>query len=96
MDYRVAAGSHAAVGAGSPARSSPYPTFLALGGIGIAFLPNAPNWTLEPDLALALFVAPVLLDAAFDTSMRDLRAYWLPVSTLVLLAGRGHDRDGSQ
>ena len=33
----------------------PYPTFLSLGGIGIAFLPNSPNWTLEPDLALALF-----------------------------------------
>ncbi|MBI3701985.1 MAG: sodium:proton antiporter [Afipia sp.] len=62
----------------------PYPTFLAVGGIGIAFLPNAPVWTLEPDLALALFVAPVLLDAAFDTSMRDLRDNWLPVSTLVL------------
>ena len=62
----------------------PYPTFLAVGGIGIVFLPNAPAWTLEPDLALALFVAPVLLDAAFDTSMRDLRDNWLPVSTLVL------------
>ncbi len=34
----------------------PYPTFLALGGIVIAFLPNSPNWTLDPDLALALFV----------------------------------------
>jgi CPA1 family monovalent cation:H+ antiporter len=64
----------------------PYPTFLALGGVGIAFLPNAPNWTLEPDLALALFVAPVLLDAAFDTSLRDLRDNWLPVTMLVLAA----------
>jgi CPA1 family monovalent cation:H+ antiporter len=64
----------------------PYPTFLALGGIAIAFLPNSPNWTLEPTLALALFVAPVLLDAAFDTSTRDLRDNWLPVTMLVLAA----------
>jgi CPA1 family monovalent cation:H+ antiporter len=64
----------------------PYPTFLALGGIAIAFLPNSPNWTLDPELALALFVAPVLLDAAFDTSMRDLRDNWVPVATLVLVA----------
>jgi CPA1 family monovalent cation:H+ antiporter len=64
----------------------PYPTFLALGGIAIAFLPNSPNWTLEPDLALALFVAPVLLDAAFDTSTRDLRDNWLPVAMLVVAA----------
>jgi CPA1 family monovalent cation:H+ antiporter len=64
----------------------PYPTFLALGGVALAFLPGSPSWTLEPDLALALFVAPVLLDAAFDTSLRDLRENWLPVSTLVFIA----------
>jgi NhaP-type Na+/H+ or K+/H+ antiporter len=64
----------------------PYPTFLAVGGTVLAFLPVAPTWTLEPDLALALFVAPVLLDAAYDTSLRDLRDNWLPVSTLVFAA----------
>jgi CPA1 family monovalent cation:H+ antiporter len=64
----------------------PYPTFLALGGVLLAFLPSGPSWTLEPGLALALFVAPVLLDAAFDTSLRDLRDNWLPVSTLVFVA----------
>jgi CPA1 family monovalent cation:H+ antiporter len=64
----------------------PYPTFLALGGVALAFVPGSPNWVLEPDLALALFVAPVLLDAAFDTSLRDLRDNWLPVATLVVAA----------
>src|SRR5258708_3319676 len=64
----------------------PYPTFLAFGGVLLAFLPSGPSWTLEPDLALALFVAPVLLDAAFHTSLRDLRNNWLPVSTLVFSA----------
>src|SRR6266566_6835641 len=64
----------------------PYPTFLAIGGVLLAFVPSGPSWTLQPDLALALFVAPVLLDAAYDTSLRDLRDNWLPVSTLVVLA----------
>ena len=64
----------------------PYPTFLAIGGVLLAFVPSGPSWTLEPDLALALFVAPVLLDAAYDTSLRDLRNNWLPVSTLVFVA----------
>jgi monovalent cation/hydrogen antiporter len=64
----------------------PYPTFLALGGALLAFVPASPSWTLEPQLALALFVAPVLLDAAFDTSLRDLRNNWIPVSTLVVVA----------
>ncbi|HVV41751.1 MAG TPA: sodium:proton antiporter, partial [Nitrobacter sp.] len=64
----------------------PYPTFLAIGGMLLAFVPAGPSWTLEPDLALALFVAPVLLDAAYDTSLRDLRDNWLPVATLVVVA----------
>ena len=64
----------------------PYPTLLAIGGALLPFIPSAPSWTLEPDLALALFVAPVLLDAAYDTSLRDLRNNWLPVSALVFAA----------
>ena len=44
----------------------PYPALLALAGAALALLPNAPSVTLDPELALALFVAPVLLDAAFD------------------------------
>jgi len=64
----------------------PYPTLLATGGVLLTLVPSVPSWTLEPDLALALFVAPVLLDAAFDTSLRDLRNNWLPVSMLVLVA----------
>src|SRR4051812_20309659 len=64
----------------------PYPAFLALGGAAIAFLPAAPRLTLDPQLALALFVAPVLLDAAYDTSLRDLKENWLPVGALVFMA----------
>ncbi|ETR76793.1 sodium:proton antiporter [Afipia sp. P52-10] len=65
---------------------APYPTFLALGGILIAFVPNSPQWTLDPHLALTLFVAPILVDAAYDTSLRDLRDNWGPVTGLVLAA----------
>ena len=64
----------------------PYPTFLALGGAAVAFLPGAPRLDLPPELILALFVAPVLLDAAYDASLRDLRDNWRPVTSLVLVA----------
>ena len=65
---------------------APYPTFLALGGALLAFVPASPNWTLDPQLALTLFVAPVLVDAAYDTSLRDLRRNWRPVAGLVVAA----------
>src|SRR5947207_10217097 len=65
---------------------APYPVFLAIGGALLAFLPGAPSVTFPPELALALFVAPVLLDAAYDTSLRDLRDNWAPVTGLVIFA----------
>src|SRR5687768_6715547 len=43
-----------------------------------------PTVALDPELALALFVAPVLLDAAFDASPRDLRRNWRTVASLAL------------
>src|SRR5262250_760146 len=66
--------------------NAPYPALLALAGAGLALLPNAPSVTLDPNLALTLFVAPVLLDAAFDSSPRDLKKNWRPVTSLALLA----------
>jgi Na+/H+ antiporter len=72
--------------AGARRVGAPYPVFLALGGAVLAFLPIAPEFTLPPELALALFVAPVLLDAAFDASPRDLKDNWAPVLSLVVFA----------
>jgi CPA1 family monovalent cation:H+ antiporter len=64
----------------------PYPALLALAGAALALTPGIPAVTLDPELALALFVAPVLLDAAFDASQRDLKKNWRPVAGLALLA----------
>ncbi|MBZ9677496.1 cation:proton antiporter [Mesorhizobium sp. ES1-1] len=61
----------------------PYPSLLALAGAGIAFLPGVPKIEIDPELVLALFIAPVLLDAAYDTSLRDLNRYRV---SLVMLA----------
>jgi Na+/H+ antiporter len=65
---------------------APYPVFLAIGGALLALLPGGPSFTVRPELALAIFVAPVLLDAAYDTSPRDLRDNWAPVTGLVVFA----------
>jgi len=65
---------------------APYSVFLAVGGALLAFIPDAPTFTLPPQLALALFVAPILLHAAYDASLRDLRDNWAPVTSLVVFA----------
>ncbi|KAB8140061.1 sodium:proton antiporter [Chloroflexia bacterium SDU3-3] len=63
---------------------APYPALVALAGAVLALIPGVPTLELDPELALALFVAPVLSDAAFDASPRDLRANWRPVASLAL------------
>ena len=63
---------------------APYPALVALAGAALALVPGIPTLVLDPELALALFVAPVLVDAAFDASPRDLRANWRAITGLAL------------
>jgi monovalent cation/hydrogen antiporter len=76
------------IGAGLTALSrrigAPYPALVALAGAALALIPSTPTLVLDPELALTLFVAPVLLDAAFDASQRDLRANWRAVAGLAI------------
>ncbi|SEU12169.1 sodium:proton antiporter [Variovorax sp. OV084] len=64
----------------------PYPSMLALAGVCLGAMPWVPHISLDPHLALALFIAPALLDSAFDISPRELRRNWMPLISLVLVA----------
>jgi monovalent cation/hydrogen antiporter len=74
----------AALAAVSRRIGAPYPALVALAGAALALIPGIPTLVLDPELALALFVAPVLVDAAFDSSPRDMRANWRTIASLAL------------
>jgi Na+/H+ antiporter len=74
----------AALAAVARRMGAPYPALVAFAGAALALIPGLPTLILDPELALALFVAPVLVDAAFDASPRDLRANWRAVTSLAL------------
>jgi Na+/H+ antiporter len=63
----------------------PYPALLALVGGCVAALPFAPQMRIEPQLALALFVAPAVMDSAFDIPPRELLRNWLPLVSLAIV-----------
>ena len=63
----------------------PHPSLLALAGGCVAVLPFAPHLNIEPRLALALFVAPAVMDTAFDMPPRDLLRMWLPLVSLAVV-----------
>ena len=79
-------------GCGTPRRGAPYPVARASAGRCSRSFPIAPSPTFPPKLMLALFVAPMLLDAAYDASLRDLRDNWVPVTSLVVVRRRTDDR----
>jgi CPA1 family monovalent cation:H+ antiporter len=87
FDWIIALLAGAVVLAGLARRiGAPPPAFLAAGGAMLALVPGGPRLELDPGLALVLFVAPALLDAAYATSLRDLRANWLALASLVVIA----------
>ena len=63
----------------------PYPAMLALVGGCVAVLPFAPHLSIEPSLALALFVAPAVMDTAFDMPPREMLRIWLPLTSLAVV-----------
>src|SRR5919205_3882508 len=62
----------------------PTPILLVLGGLLLALLPQVPDVVLAPDLAFLLFLPPLLYSAAFDTSIRDVRAHLQPILSLAV------------
>ena len=61
-----------------------YPIVMLAGGIGMAMIPQVPYVSIDPDLALVIFLAPVLFQSAYTISWRDLRANMVPVMMLAL------------
>jgi CPA1 family monovalent cation:H+ antiporter len=53
----------------------PYPILLVLGGSLVGFAPGVPDVQLDPDLVLLIFLPPLLFNAAYFSSVRDLRAH---------------------
>ena len=59
---------------------------LAAAGVGLALIPGVPQIALEPETALALFIAPALVDAAFDFPAGAARSLWQPLFALAVFA----------
>lgn len=49
-----------------------YPVLLVLAGLGISFIPGTPTIHLEPELIFFIFLPPLLYEAAWATSWKEL------------------------
>ncbi|MBV9355092.1 MAG: Na+/H+ antiporter [Chloroflexi bacterium] len=62
----------------------PGPVLLVLGGLALALIPAVPDVELPPELVFLLFLPPLLYYAAFETSVRDVRALIRPIFSLAV------------
>src|ERR1700733_7698199 len=66
--------------------SLPYPTMLAGAGEIVAMIPKAPSFSIDPSTCLALFIAPAVVDAAFDFPPDATRRFVVPLVTYAVIA----------
>lgn len=64
-------------------RVAPPITFLLL-GCAIALIPDMPTISIKPEYMLLIFLPPILMEAAFFTSIREFKANLRPILQLAL------------
>lgn len=62
----------------------PPATALLVGGTALAFTPNLPTIVLDPELALVLFLPPLLMDGAFYTALGHFRRHIFGILSLAV------------
>ncbi|GCB46021.1 Na+/H+ antiporter [Streptomyces sp. NL15-2K] len=77
----LVAGS-AAIAAAARRTPVPAPLLLVAAGLLISYVPEVPDYTLDPHVVLPLILPPLLYTAATDSSYLDLRAQLRPVALL--------------
>jgi CPA1 family monovalent cation:H+ antiporter len=71
-----------AVAAAARWRGWPVPLLLVLAGLLVSFVPGVPDYALDPEIVLLVFLPPLLYSAAQDSSYLRLRDVRRPVALL--------------
>jgi len=61
-----------------------YPIAFVVAGMALAVIPGFPAFEIPPDVLLLIFLPPLLSEAAYFTSLRDLKANIRPILQLAL------------
>ncbi|MCK8495617.1 MULTISPECIES: Na+/H+ antiporter [Spirosoma] len=62
----------------------PYPVLLVATGVLIGFMPFLPNLALDPNVALVIFLPPLLYEAASKTAWQEFTRSIRPITTLAV------------
>lgn len=62
-----------------------YPILLVIGGLLISFIPGLPTVQIDPDLIFFIFLPPLLFEASWSVSFKEMRKWWRIIGSFAFL-----------
>ncbi|MDH6253629.1 Na+/H+ antiporter [Chryseobacterium sp. H1D6B] len=62
-----------------------YPVLLVVAGLLISFIPGLPAVQVDPDMIFFIFLPPLLFEAAWSISFKEMKKWWRIISSFAFL-----------
>src|ERR1700754_3845250 len=62
-----------------------YPILLVVGGLFVSFIPGLPILKIHPDLIFFIFLPPLLFEAAWSISFKEMKKWWRIIGSFAFL-----------
>jgi NhaP-type Na+/H+ or K+/H+ antiporter len=62
-----------------------YPILLVIAGLGISFIPGLPSIRIKPDMIFFIFLPPLLFEAAWSISLKELKKWYRIIGSFAFL-----------
>ena len=62
-----------------------YPILLVIAGLLVSFIPKLPVVKIDPDLIFFIFLPPLLFEAAWSISFKEMKKWWRIISSFAFL-----------
>ncbi|RYY38186.1 MAG: Na+/H+ antiporter [Chitinophagaceae bacterium] len=62
-----------------------YPVLLVLAGLALGFLPGLPHVRVDPNLIFFIFLPPLLFEAAWSISFKEMKKWWRIIGSFAFL-----------
>ncbi len=62
-----------------------YPVLLVVAGLVVSFIPNLPVVRINPDLIFFIFLPPLLFEASWSISFKEMKKWWRIITSFAFL-----------
>jgi Na+/H+ antiporter len=62
-----------------------YPILLVIGGLLVSFIPGLPRVRINPDLIFFIFLPPLLFEASWTISFKEMKKWWRIIGSFAFL-----------